>query len=207
MVTSTVDITLVVMDPIDPIVQPVAVSQPLSQVGPSRFATAYPWGMPHTYNPQFATSYPFMPYQSFAAVHANVNSAAFSWGMPNPYSTQGVEIEETHTVDSTEDQEPEYRGPHLNFHIYAPPVQPNPYAYASRVPQFPNNIALQYAHYGAPLAPNMYPGGQIAQEGTPAALTLNLVMVYQMFPQVMPPPMSAQNVVQPPPRVSTQRVP
>lgn len=117
-----------------------------------------------------------------------MNSDAFPWGMLNPYSAQGVEIEETHVVnvDSAEDQEPEYRGPHLNFHISALSVQPNPYAFAVMVPAFLNNIALQYAHYGAPLSPNVQPGGHIAQEDTPAAQTLNPTLMYQMFPQFMP---------------------
>lgn len=48
--TYVADTTLVVIDPTDPVVQPAAVSQPLSQAGPNRFAAAYPWGMPHTYN-------------------------------------------------------------------------------------------------------------------------------------------------------------
>lgn len=48
MVTFVADTTLVVMDPTDHVVQPAAVSQPLSQVGTSRFVAAYPWGMPHT---------------------------------------------------------------------------------------------------------------------------------------------------------------
>lgn len=54
-VTSAADTTLVVMDTIDPVVQPTIVSQPLSQVGPSKFVVAYPWGMPHNYNLQFST--------------------------------------------------------------------------------------------------------------------------------------------------------
>lgn len=51
MVTSTADTTLVVMDLIDHVVQLAVVSQPLTQAGPSRFIVAYPWGMPHNYNP------------------------------------------------------------------------------------------------------------------------------------------------------------
>lgn len=45
-------------------------------------------------------------------------------------------------VDNTEDQEPKYKGPHLNFHIYVPPIQPNPYVFTALVPQFTNNDAL-----------------------------------------------------------------
>lgn len=67
-----------------------------------------------------------------------------------------------------------------------PHVQPNPYASAAMVPPFPNNTALQYAHYGAPPDPNVQPGGKIIQEGTPASQTLNVAMMYQMFPQFMP---------------------
>lgn len=121
--------------------------------------------------------------------------------MPNPYSSKGVETEDT-PIDIAEDQELEYRGPPLNFPIYAPPVQLNPYAFAAMIPPFLNNAALQYVYFGAPLAPNVQPGGQITQEGTPAAQTLNLAMMYQMFPQFMP-PMPAQNIVQHPPRVVT----
>lgn len=91
------------------------------------------------------------------------------------------------------------RGPHLNFHISPPHVQPNLHASAAMVPPFPNNVALQYSYFGAPLAPNVQPEGKIAQEGTDTALTLNLTMMYQMFPQFMPPIMPTQNVVQPPP--------
>lgn len=40
MVTSAADTTLVVMDHIDPVVQLAAISQPLSQAGPSRFVVA-----------------------------------------------------------------------------------------------------------------------------------------------------------------------
>lgn len=60
------------------------------------------------------------------------------------YSSQGVEIEETPyvNVDNTKDQKPKYKGPHLNFHIYVPPIQPNPYAFIALVPQFTNNDAL-----------------------------------------------------------------
>lgn len=123
---------------------PAAISQPLSQAGPSRFVAAYPWGMTHNYNPQFAIGNLFMLYQSFTDAPANVNSAAFLWGMPNPYSSQGFEVEETPTIndDNVEGQEPECKGPHLNFHISTPPVHPNPYASAALVPQFPNNIGL-----------------------------------------------------------------
>lgn len=102
MVTFAIDKTLIVMDLIDPVDPPVVVSQPLSQAGPSRFVVAYPWGMPHTYNPQFAIGNPFMSYQSFVVAPANVNAATFLWGMPNTYSSQGVEIEET-PVDIAED--------------------------------------------------------------------------------------------------------
>lgn len=61
MATSVADTMFIVMDPINPVVQPNVVSQPLSQASPSRFVTAYPWGIPHTYNPQFATGNSFMP--------------------------------------------------------------------------------------------------------------------------------------------------
>lgn len=83
-----------------------------------------------------------MPYQPFAAAPATLNLIAFPWGMHNPYFDQGVKTEETFAVDNTEEHEPEYRGSHLNFHISAPPVQPNPYASAAMIPPFPNNIAL-----------------------------------------------------------------
>ncbi|KAI5399938.1 hypothetical protein KIW84_065037 [Lathyrus oleraceus] len=87
------------------------------------------------------------------------------------------------------------------------PVKLNPYVYAVMVQPFPKNVVLQYAHSGAPLAPNMQPGGHFSQDGTPAAQTLNPNLMYHMFPQFMPQPMPDQNVVQPPPRVATQRVP
>lgn len=92
--------------------------------------------MPHTYNPQFAIGNTFMPYQSFVAAPANTNFLAFPWGMPNPYSAQGVETEETPivNVDNVEAYEPEYKGPHLNFHVFAPPVHPNWHASAAMVP-------------------------------------------------------------------------
>lgn len=45
------DIALVVVDPIDSVVQPVDVSQSLFPAGPSRFPDAYPWRMPHNYTP------------------------------------------------------------------------------------------------------------------------------------------------------------
>ena len=61
--------------------------------------------------------------------------------MPNLYSAQGVETEET-PDNNAKDQEPEYRGPHLNFHIIDPPVQPNPYASTTTIPSFPNNVSL-----------------------------------------------------------------
>ncbi|KAI5387822.1 hypothetical protein KIW84_073786 [Lathyrus oleraceus] len=93
----------------------------------------------------------------------------------------GIEIEETHVVDNIDEQEPEYKGPPLNFHITAPPVQPNPYA-ATMVPPFPNNPTLQYAYYGAPLTPNVQHGGQITQDGTSVASTLNLALMHKMFP-------------------------
>lgn len=104
-----------------------------------------------------------MSYQSFIDAYSNVNFDAFPWGMPNHYSIQGVETKEIHpptvNVDSVEDQEPEYRDPHLNFHIHAQSIQPNPHATAAIVPSFSNNDARQYAHSGAPLAPNVQPGG------------------------------------------------
>lgn len=54
-VTSAANITLAMMDPTNLIVQPTVVIQPMSQDSPSRFVAAYMWGMPYTYNPQFAT--------------------------------------------------------------------------------------------------------------------------------------------------------
>lgn len=84
--TTAADITLVMMDPVNTVVQPVVVSQTPFPIGPSRLAAAYPWGMAHNYNPQFVTRNPFMPYQPFAAV-SNGNYVAFSRGMPNHYST------------------------------------------------------------------------------------------------------------------------
>ena len=89
-VTSTADTTLAMMDLTDPVVQPGTISQPLSQTCPIRFAAAYPWGILHKYNPQFATRNPFMSYQSYVTASANMNGA-FSWGMSKPYSAQGVE--------------------------------------------------------------------------------------------------------------------
>lgn len=97
--------------------------------------------------------------------------------MPNPYSAQGVKTEETH-ADIVEDQKPEYKGPRLNFHISTPPVQPNSYASAAMIPSFPNNVAPQYAYFGAPPAPNVKPEGQIAQEGILDAHNLNPAMMY-----------------------------
>lgn len=148
-----------------------------------------------------------MLYQSFVVVSSNVNLDIFPQGMPNSYSTQWVDTEEIHPLtmndDGVEDQEPEYRGPYLNFHIPAQPVHPNLYASIFMVPHFPNNVALHYAYFGAPLAPNVQPGRHTAQEGIPTAHTLNPAMMYQMSLQFMP----AQNIVQPPPRVATQRVP
>lgn len=121
------------------------------------------------------------------------------------YSSQGVETEET-PADITEDQEPTYMSPPLNFSISIPPVQPNPYAFAAMVPPFPNNPVLQYARYGASLALNVHPRGQITQDGTPAGPSQNSALMYQMFPQFMP-HMPAQNVIQPPSKVSTHGVP
>lgn len=43
---TTANTTLVVMDPIDTVVQPAAAIQPLFIVGPNRFVAAYPWGIP-----------------------------------------------------------------------------------------------------------------------------------------------------------------
>lgn len=142
LVTSVADTTLVVMDPTDLIFPPATASQPLAHASPSRLVAAYPWGMPHNYNSLFANGNPFMSYQPFAAASATVNPVAFPWGMHNSYSAQGVEKEETHVVNSAEEQEPEYMGPPLNFHISVPPVQPNPYAFATMIPPFPNNITL-----------------------------------------------------------------
>lgn len=93
MMTYVANTTLVVMDPFDPVVQPTTFSQPLSQYAFSRFYVAYPWGMPHNYNPRFATGNLFMSYQFFVDASSNVNHAAFPWGMYNPYSAQGVETE------------------------------------------------------------------------------------------------------------------
>lgn len=75
-------------------------------------------------------------------------------------------------------------GPPLNFHITAPPVQPNPYASSAIVPPLPNNVALQYAHSGSPPAPNVQPGGHIAQEGTLASQTLNWIRCIRCFPNL-----------------------
>lgn len=44
--------------------QPV-VSQPICHPGPSRHATAYPWGLPPNFTPQFANGNAYMPYQPF----------------------------------------------------------------------------------------------------------------------------------------------
>lgn len=71
------------MDPTDSIVPPTTASQPLAHAGPNRLAATYPWGMPNSYNPRFATGNPFMSYQPFAVTHATVNPAAFLWGMHN----------------------------------------------------------------------------------------------------------------------------
>lgn len=141
-VTFVANITLVMMDPADSIVPPVTASQPLAHAGPCRLVATYPWAMPHNNNPRFATGNPFMPYQPFDVAFANVNLVAFPRGMPNLYSSQGDKTEEIHVVDIAEEQELEYMGPHLNFHISAPPIQPNPYASASMIPPFPNNPAL-----------------------------------------------------------------
>lgn len=75
------------------------------------------------------------------------------------------------------------------------------------VQPFSNNTLLQYTHSRAPLAPNVQPKEQFAQEGTQGAQNLNLALLYQMYPQFMPQPWPTQNVAQPPPRVSIQRVP
>lgn len=48
--TSTIDTNVVVIDPMDQIIPPPTVIQPLSQVGPSRLVASYPWGMPHNYS-------------------------------------------------------------------------------------------------------------------------------------------------------------
>ena len=152
-----------------------------------------------------------MPYQPFSSSSSNVNRVSFPWGMPNHSSAQGVETEETYppamNVDGVEDQDPKYRGPHITFHIFAQPVEPNPYVFATLIPPFPNNVVFQYAHSGEPLAPNLQPGGEFSQEGTLVAHTLNLALLYYMFQQFMLQPMPAHNVIQPPPRVATQRVP
>lgn len=146
MVTFVADTTIIVMDPINHVAQPAAASQPLSQAGPGRFAATYPWGMPHNYNPRFSTGNLFMPYQSFVVASSNVNYDAFPLGIPNHYSAQGVETEGIHppiaNVYGAEDQEPEYRGLHLNFHIPAQPIQSNSYASIVMVPPFPKNVAL-----------------------------------------------------------------
>lgn len=83
--------------------------------------------------------------------------------MPNPYSIQGFETEEipAANIKNVDDQEPEYMGHPLNFHISAPPAQPNPYASDAMIAPFPNNTALQYAHSVAPLAPNVQPRGRL----------------------------------------------
>lgn len=60
-VTTTADITLIMVDPINTVVQPVDVSQPLFPNGPSRFVTSYPWEIPHNYTPQFASGNSFIP--------------------------------------------------------------------------------------------------------------------------------------------------
>lgn len=52
----------------------------------------------------------------------------------------------------------------------------------------------------------MQPGGQITQDGTQTTPTWNPALMHQMFPQFMP-HMPAHNIVQPPHRVATQRVP
>lgn len=103
-----------------------------------------------------------MTYQSYVTTPTNV-IIAFPWGMPNPYSAQGVEIKEilAANINNIDDQEPEYRGPPLNFHISGPSAQPNPYGSAAIVPPFPNHTALQYAHFEAPLGPNVQPGGRL----------------------------------------------
>ena len=48
-VTTVVDATLVMVDLVDTVVQPIVISQPLFLTRPSRFIAAYPWGMPHNY--------------------------------------------------------------------------------------------------------------------------------------------------------------
>lgn len=120
-VTTTVDTALVVMDPVDTVVQPVIVNQPLFPTGLSRFDIAYPWGMPHNSTPQFASENPFVLYRPFDASSSNRNYDAFLWGMPNHFSAQGVETEETRqpalNVDNVEDQEPEYMGQPITFQI------------------------------------------------------------------------------------------
>ena len=76
-VTTATGIALVVVDLVDTIVQPVVVSQPLFQVGPSRFVVSYPWGMPHNYTPRFGSGNPSVSYQPFVASSSNGNSDAF----------------------------------------------------------------------------------------------------------------------------------
>lgn len=164
-ITIAANTILVMVDPVNTVVQPIVISQSLFPTGPSRFVVAYPWGMPHNCTPQFASGNPFMSYQPFDVSSSNRNFATFLWGILNHFSAQGVKTEETHppimNVDNAEDQEPEYMGPPITFQIPAQPVQSNPYVFAAMVPPFPNNVMLQYAHSGAPLALNVQPVGSL----------------------------------------------
>lgn len=124
-----------------------------------------------------------MSYQPFAASSSNRNFASFPWRLPNHFSSQGVENEDIFwpavNADDVEDQEPEYRGLLITFQIPAQLVQPNPYVSAAMVQPFMNNDALQCAHSGAPLVPNMQLGGKFSLEVTPAAQTLNPTLLYR----------------------------
>lgn len=70
---------------------------------------------------------------------------------------------------------------HPIFQIPAQLSQSNPYVSAIMVQPPPNNIALQYAHSGAPFAPNVQHGGKFTEEDTPAAQTPLLALLYKMY--------------------------
>lgn len=172
-VTITVAATVVVSVeiPTEVVTQPIA-NQPGSQSGPSEHVIAYPWEMPQNYTPQIASGSAFVLYQPMFVPTISGNSITYHRGMPTHISPQVIDADNHEipqgqtrqnsvlvTVETLDDNEPEYSGPHIHFHIHPQATQPivhNPYQVVQNVyPRMPNaygsTIAYQRCILACPL--------------------------------------------------------
>lgn len=155
-VTTTAGVVATVETPVE-IVVPSAMDHPMFTFSSNKLVDAYPWGMPLNFASQFANGGVFIPHQAFASP-TTIGNSAFPWGVPmvqtpqtvdvaNPENTQGQVLFET------PDDDAEYRGSRLHFHIPSQAAQyANPNLYQANQFSYPGETFISMLPY-APANP------------------------------------------------------